>query len=1552
MMTPLVRNTSRLALVIFWVSLANCWGRNPWTDPGAGGERYQILFNLSSASAPEKIRGEAVSLVRSARQEIHFAMRQFDDPDFAEVLAEAHKSGIEVKVYWDEDQGLESTGAEQLLQAGIPEKAFVLGNKGSDNLMAHNIIFVDNRRVWISSGGLTTEALEIQANITLLFSGGELGLPREFQREFSLMRKGGFGSTKSKTDLTTKYIVFDKIVKMYFAPQENPMEVMAGEVREARQSIDFFSSGFETTSTKEREDLKEVMLEKIQEGVPVRGIFEETAAGGEAATYLNACLDPESGAECYSPDTANHTVFKKFYRLAKGLSANFMILDRGTIDERVIISTHPWTKKADSAHDGLLFILYGPEAVNIAQDFFDILNNHESTREFSPIPSEMEEGQIIISELLWMGSLTNDLEADSTDEFIEVYNNSSDYINLSKARILCFSGNDPADLEDPRLAGDEDATGDIIVEFPSGYEIPPGAYHTITRNPGGQVIQFPDYPEGLRTLSNGTTYCELRRYDTDSAVVIDKVGDASWSFDSNEVFLGSADTTYGMRSMERRKVQVANATSIDDWATNSLKAAENTWGVNDGFREKTFASPGQAPQIPEFTNGVPGNILVSELLWMGSRDNSGQTLSDDEFIEFYNATNETVHLTGYRLECGPDSANLDTEFTIPGGYPLEPGEFFVVAKQSGGVVHNPDLEANVSVSNSHTLCRVYSYDDVIVDEIGDGVTPWSGQPVHYGTKDEEPYRSMERRDLTDDDGTSIYKWSANVLEPGSNKLTVGTNYTQSVMATPGAAPQPAQFTEGTVQDLFITELLWMGSRANTGDGASTDEYIEVYNNSGVPLHLTAWSIHCGPDSSNLEEVLTFPGGYKISAGEYFVVSAESGGAVANPDLVRDFSGTGLVSTDTICRVYSYHDNSTAIDEIGDGATAWSTDTTHYGSNGDERRSMERQNLAVDGTNINNWRTNLMSVSQLAADGLISDGFDEATFGTPGGANFNFVGTSGNTRDVVINELHWAGSSTGGANDDWVELRNLTGSEIDLTLWTLDIRGDGSQVYTLPPGSVIAAGGYLVLGHEQATDTALDGLSGIQISTTIDLSTNSSQNDREMILFDFEGDEVDRTPTGDGAGGNGWPAGDATNDYSMERQDNLTGSGYADGSLASSWYTWNAADGTSSTDADSGTSGTPGQANSDPNADYPKQTGSLRDVVINEINWYGSSGGGSDDEWIELFNTTGSTINLYDWTLTFTKDEGDVVYTFPNGTTIGAGQYLVVGNEQDTNTSLEGVSNVILWDSSFSLINDPSASEHIELRDYADTLVDITPDGSGGNWVAGDNGTSYTMERKDAITGGGYADGSVDSNWYTWNLGDGTSTTGAGSGDNGTPGAANTDPNATLPAETLPYTNGFESSDDPWIVTTSGSFSNTPDASINPRNGSQVATFANITSTYTGREIQMQNCIQLNNDTDTVNMEAYGVNSINSGDNVRVRWVVYWYDDQCVTANSTTSDETGSGVILNQSTNNPALSGDYNTVTAAFTPPLGAAYIKIGLQMQEDSNVAADFALDDVTISQP
>ena len=75
-------------------------------------------------------------------------------------------------------------------------------------------------------------------------------------------------------------------------------------------------------------------------------------------------------------------------------------------------------------------------------------------------------------------------------------------------------------------------------------------------------------------------------------------------------------------------------------------------------------------------------------------------------------------------------------------------------------------------------------------------------------------------------------------------------------------------------------------------------------------------------------------------------------------------------------------------------------------------------------------------------------------------------------DIVINELMWMGAF-GDKRDEWIELRNMTDREIDLSGFRIEGAGQGGGGHIqIPRGYSIEAGGYFLITREKWNKTAI------------------------------------------------------------------------------------------------------------------------------------------------------------------------------------------------------------------------------------------------------------------------------------------------------------------------------------------------------------------------------------------------------------------------------------------------------------------------------------------------
>ncbi|MCJ7729107.1 MAG: lamin tail domain-containing protein, partial [Sedimentisphaerales bacterium] len=214
------------------------------------------------------------------------------------------------------------------------------------------------------------------------------------------------------------------------------------------------------------------------------------------------------------------------------------------------------------------------------------------------------------------------------------------------------------------------------------------------------------------------------------------------------------------------------------------------------------------------------------------------------------------------------------------------------------------------------------------------------------------------------------------------------------------------------------------------------------------------------------------------------------------------------------------------------------------------------------------------------------------------------------RSIAINELL---AHQDAAPEDWIELKNTTSASINIGGWYISDDEENLTKYQIKSGTVLGAGQYLVL-----TEDANFG--------------SSSTDPGKLTAFAFsEYGETAYLTSSEGGQLTGY----------REKEDfDASENSVAFGRYLKSTGTYNFV---------AMSSNTPGSSNA-----YPK----VGPVVINEI-MYNPASRGQNEEYVELRNTTGGTVNLYDVNGIGWEFTDGIGFTFPAGTTIPANGYLLV-----------------------------------------------------------------------------------------------------------------------------------------------------------------------------------------------------------------------------------------------------------------------------------------------------
>lgn len=313
---------------------------------------------------------------------------------------------------------------------------------------------------------------------------------------------------------------------------------------------------------------------------------------------------------------------------------------------------------------------------------------------------------------------------------------------------------------------------------------------------------------------------------------------------------------------------------------------------------------------------------------------------------------------------------------------------------------------------------------------------------------------------------------------------------------PPVVSSPALRPAASPRDVVVNEVAWMGTQAY-----ATDEWIELKNNTSVPITLNGWTL------TNTTGISVILNGV-IPANGYYLLERSDDNTVS--DIPADqFFINGLPNT-TPDYLVLRDDTGAMIDTAnGDGST-WPAGTASP-----SYRSMERINSTLVDTDTN-WATN---------DGVTRNGLDangDPINGTP--KQLNSATLNSSPKHVLISAVHDYGYD--GVNDEAVQLTNAGTETVSLLNWRLT-EGNADGV-TLP--AINLAPGQRAWAAKNATSfyTSFGNLPDMAVVTagavlpTIGTWPGLTNDGGDVKLFNAAGILQDRMSYGSATvSGTGW-----------------------------------------------------------------------------------------------------------------------------------------------------------------------------------------------------------------------------------------------------------------------------------------------------------------------------------------------------------------------------------------------------------------------------------------------
>lgn len=682
--------------------------------------------------------------------------------------------------------------------------------------------------------------------------------------------------------------------------------------------------------------------------------------------------------------------------------------------------------------------------------------------------------------------------------------------------------------------------------------------------------------------------------------------------------------------------------------------------------------------------------LINEVMYDPTGSESSTTRT--EWIELCNPSSSSVDLAGYEIwAAGSTPAKIGT---ITAG---------TLAGRGYAVVGGPS--PTVTATLTDTMQNGGSSTDAVYLKAPGG--SWA-DALFYDTPNSS--------NLTNEAGSVATSFAADVSEGHSlgrwpdctDTNASGTDFSDYATPSPGSANvAPAGGGGGGggttanctgSADVVINELLPDPSSTDSGN-----EWVELYNAGRSSVNLAGWKLQVDGGTAGWGSTQTIASG-TLAAGGYLVIGAGGatslsltlGNASSKSDGLRLTCNDAAV--DTV--VYGTPNGDAITDDRGGVASSLAP------------KPASGQSLArlPNGTDTDASATDFALTASLTPGAANASGGG----GGGGGSTADCTGSGG----VKINEF------TADSGVEFVEIYNGGSATVDLSGWAVEFGTSSfNKSAVVSEGVSLRAGDYYVLGSAGAPTK----------DQTVDLDLGNATSNADALRLSCGATVVDTVIYGKegAANADGWDD-DLVADTTSFCP--LPGDGESASRVQDGFDTDRSA-----ADFVVGAP-TPGAAN--PRVEPPVCT-PADGITLNEVMYDpDSAGGDTDNEWVELHNSSGDAVRLDGWSIETATSSWGEDFVFPNGATVAAGRFLVVGGSE--------VAEVDLVADGLSLGNG-SGGDGVRLLDCEGNVVDTVLYGEPLEAeITGDNGSTEVATGVDAgMSIGRFPDGEDNNAGADW-----------------------------------------------------------------------------------------------------------------------------------------------------------------------------------------------------------
>jgi phosphatidylserine/phosphatidylglycerophosphate/cardiolipin synthase-like enzyme len=299
---------------------------------GQAGDYFQVYFTEPETFTGEETSGgietHLIDLINVAQSTIVGATFEFNLDDVADALIAAHNRGVDVRMVYDDEHTEDDPQMERIIDAGIE------ATPDERSAFMHNKFFViDGSTVWLGSWNVTTNDTFRNNNNAIVMRSTQLA--ENYSKEFEEMFAGEFGTTSPSDTPNPTFTLNGIEIENYFGSEDEVMPRLVELVLSAQESVHFMAFSYTDDS------LANAMIDRVNAGVPVAGVFEVRGANTEHSScppLLGAGADVRLDNNSY---TFHHKVIIVDGQIVVMGSFNFSANAAESNDENLVIIHDP-----------------------------------------------------------------------------------------------------------------------------------------------------------------------------------------------------------------------------------------------------------------------------------------------------------------------------------------------------------------------------------------------------------------------------------------------------------------------------------------------------------------------------------------------------------------------------------------------------------------------------------------------------------------------------------------------------------------------------------------------------------------------------------------------------------------------------------------------------------------------------------------------------------------------------------------------------------------------------------------------------------------------------------------------------------------------------------------------------------------------------------------------------------------------------------------------------------------------------------------------------------